>query len=76
MVFSADKGQVTLPKKSRSFLQTQFVEFEIEKDRVVVKPLKNVGGSLAKYAKKYTPLETVRDNVWSEVADEKSNYST
>lgn len=69
------KGQVTLPKTIRDFLDSQFVEFEIEHDKVLIKPVKSVGGSLAKYAKTYTPIEEAREQTWSKVADERSNYS-
>jgi len=66
------KGQVTIPKKVRDVLESNTVEFIISDDGVIVKPVKSVGGALAKYATKHVPLREVRKNVWKEVADERA----
>jgi AbrB family looped-hinge helix DNA binding protein len=66
------KGQVTLPKPVRDFLHSKTIEFEISGDKVVMRPVRSVGGSLKRYAKDYQPLEQVRDKVWAEVAGEKA----
>jgi AbrB family looped-hinge helix DNA binding protein len=66
------KGQVTLPKPVRDFLHSKTVEFEISGDKVVMRPVRSVGGSLKRYAQEYQPLEQVRDKVWAEVAREKA----
>lgn len=66
------KGQVTLPKPVRDFLRSKTVEFEISGDKVVMRPVRSVGGSLNRYAKEYKPLEEVRNKVWEEVAHEKA----
>ena len=66
------KGQVTIPKKVRDFLEGDTVEFIISDDTVIVKPVKSVGGALARYATKRVPLEEVRKKVWKEVAHERA----
>jgi AbrB family looped-hinge helix DNA binding protein len=66
------KGQVTIPRKVREFLESNTVEFIISDDAVIVKPVKSVGGALAKYAPKHVPLREVRQKVWKEVADERA----
>jgi AbrB family looped-hinge helix DNA binding protein len=66
------KGQVTIPRKVRDFLWTNTVEFVISDDTVIVKPVKSVGGALAKYATKRVPIREVREKVWKEVADERA----
>ena len=66
------KGQVTVPKKIRDFLSSNIIEFEIIDDKVIIKPVKSVAGSLRKYAKKYVSFEKVRNETWNKVADEKA----
>ncbi len=57
------KGQVTLPKPVRDFLHSKTIEFEISGDAVVIRPVRNVGGSLKRYAKGCQPLAQVRDKL-------------
>lgn len=66
------KGQVTIPKRVRDILESNTVEFVISGETVIVKPVKNVGGALAKYAATHAPLKEARNKVWKEVADEKA----
>jgi AbrB family looped-hinge helix DNA binding protein len=66
------KGQVTIPKRVRDVLESNTVEFIISDDTVIVRPVRSVGGALAKYAAKHVPLKEVRNKVWKEVADEKA----
>jgi AbrB family looped-hinge helix DNA binding protein len=75
MAFTAkitSKGQVTIPRRVRDVLESNTVEFIISDDTVIVRPVKSVGGALAKYAAKHVPLKEVRKKVWKEVADEKA----
>jgi len=67
------KGQVTVPKKIRDFLSSNIIEFEIIDDKVIIKPVKSVAGSLNKYARKYVSFEKVREETWNKVADEKTS---
>lgn len=66
------KGQVTIPKRVRDVLESNTVEFIISDDTVIVRPVRSVGGALAKYAAKHVPLKEVRNKVWKQVADEKA----
>ena len=72
----SSKGQVTIPKEIRDFLDTKVVEFEIEKDRVFLKPVKDVGGFLAEYSSEYVPADEARQTAWEEVAREKGNHES
>ncbi|KJR43650.1 AbrB family transcriptional regulator [Candidatus Magnetoovum chiemensis] len=60
------KGQVTIPKKIGRPLGTDVVEFEVQDDKIILKPVRSVGGSLSKYAKEYVPFNEVRDAAWEE----------
>jgi AbrB family looped-hinge helix DNA binding protein len=44
------KGQVTIPKEIRDLLDSDIVEFEVENERVVLRPVKRVAGTLNSYA--------------------------
>jgi AbrB family looped-hinge helix DNA binding protein len=57
------KGRVTIPKKVREILESDIVEFIISDDTVIIKPVRSVGGALAKYAARYVPLKEVRKKV-------------
>ncbi len=70
------KGQVTIPKEIRNLLGSDIVEFELIEGNVMVKPVKSVGGSLKKYAKRHIPLEEIRDTVWEQVAHERAGKKT
>ncbi len=70
------KGQVTIPKKIRDLLKSDTVEFELVSGNIVVKPVKSVGGSLSRYAKKYTPLKDIRDDVWESVVSDRVSQKT
>ena len=44
------KGQVTIPKEIRDYLDSQVVEFEIENDKVIIQAVRRVAGKLKRYA--------------------------
>lgn len=44
------KGQVTIPKPIRDYLNAQIIEFEFENGKIIVRPVRKVAGSLKKYA--------------------------
>ncbi len=44
------KGQVTIPKLIRDYLKSQIIEFEIEDEKVVIRPVESAAGRLKKYA--------------------------
>lgn len=62
------RGQVTLPRRVREALDSRMIEFDIQDNVVLVRPVRSVAGSLARYARKYHPLAEVRTEVWKEVA--------
>lgn len=66
------KGQVTLPRKVRDFLNTRTVEFEISEDVVLLRPVESVSGSLSKYADKYHDIGEARKKTWEDVARERA----
>lgn len=70
------KGQVTIPKEIREVLKSDIVEFELIDGKIVVKPVRSVGGSLRQYAKEYVPLKDIRDKVWGYVVSEKASQKT
>jgi len=70
------KGQVTIPKEIRKLLNSDLVEFAIVGEDIVMRPVKSVGGSLSKYAKKYTSLNQIRDKVWENVAVARARKET
>jgi AbrB family looped-hinge helix DNA binding protein len=43
------KGQVTIPKEIRDILDSEVVEFEVENEKVVLRPVKRVAGRLSSY---------------------------
>lgn len=72
----SSKGQVTLPKEIRNFLNGRIIEFEIENGRVVIKPVESVAGSLSSYSKKFTDIKEVREKIWQDIANEKSGNTS
>jgi len=72
------KGQVTIPKAIREKLKIEKqggVLFLIEEDGVKIKGVPGeqadrLAGSLNKYAKKYVPLDEIRQRIKGKIADE------
>ena len=71
LVRISSKGQITLPKAVRDLLQTDVVRIVVEDGRVRIEPIKDVAGSLKRYARGYVPLEKIRDRAWQEALREK-----
>jgi bifunctional DNA-binding transcriptional regulator/antitoxin component of YhaV-PrlF toxin-antitoxin module len=66
------RGQVTLPRMVREALGSRIIEFDVQDNLVLVRPVRSVAGGLASYARKPRPLAAVRDQVWKEVARAKA----
>ena len=72
------KGQVTIPKAIREKLKIEKqggILFLIEDDVVKLKGVPSeqadrLAGSLNKYAKKYVPLDEIRQRIKGKIADE------
>ena len=62
------KGQLTLPKEVRRILNTTTVEIEVLDGEVRLKPVRDVAGVLARYARNEAPLHEIREKVWEDVA--------
>ena len=45
-----DKGQVTIPRQIRDLLGSRHVEFVVEKEQVILRPVPTARGSLSDYA--------------------------
>jgi len=67
------KGQVTIPKPIRDYLNAQIIEFEIENEKVIVRPVKRAAGRLKKYAN--PELISREKNAWEEVIRNKHENS-
>ncbi len=75
LVKISSKGQVTIPKKFREFLGTNLIKFKIEEGKIVIEPIKDVGGIFKKYVKKSLPFEKERELAWEKVANEYCDFS-
>ncbi len=53
------KGQLTIPAEFRKRLGTDVVEIVMEGDRIIIKPVKKLGGILHRYAIKDKPIEEI-----------------
>jgi AbrB family looped-hinge helix DNA binding protein len=53
------KGQLTIPAEFRKKLGTDVVEIVMEGDKIIIKPVKKLGGILHRYAIKDKPIEEV-----------------
>jgi AbrB family looped-hinge helix DNA binding protein len=56
------KGQVTIPKEIRDRLDSEVIEFEIEGDRVIIRPVRKIAGVLKRYAN--SDLISQEDSAW------------
>ena len=68
------KGQITIPKEIRNELNSDYVEFIKEGDRIFIKKIPSVeemAGSLNKYAKNKSKTGLKEDDAWSEHVKEK-----
>lgn len=63
------KGQITIPKEIREFLKTNIVSFDVVEGVVIIKPIRDAGGSLSKYAANTTevkPFREMKEKAWEE----------
>lgn len=68
------KGQVTIPKAIRERLKSSSVYFDVVDDTIVVKAVKDAGGSLHEYARNVkpgTPMKQIKEKAWEEAVREK-----
>jgi AbrB family looped-hinge helix DNA binding protein len=67
----SSKGQITLPKEVRDKLQSDTVCIVITDDGIRLEPVRDVGGSLKKYASETITVEEARDRAWTEMVNAK-----
>ncbi|BER91778.1 AbrB/MazE/SpoVT family DNA-binding domain-containing protein [Thermatribacter velox] len=53
------KGQITIPVEFRKKLGTDLVEIEMQEEKVIIKPVKKIGGIFHRYALKDKPIEEI-----------------
>jgi AbrB family looped-hinge helix DNA binding protein len=57
----SSKGQITLPKAVRDRLGSQLVRLISDESGVRIEPVRDVAGSLRRYAKNYVTLDEARE---------------
>ena len=45
-----DKGQITIPREIRDILRSRHVEFVVEGERIILRPVQSARGTLSRYA--------------------------
>ena len=53
------KGQITIPAEFRKKLGTDVVKVEMDEDKIIIRPIKRLGGALSKYVIKNKPIEDI-----------------
>ena len=57
----SSKGQITLPKSVRERFGSKFVRLISDDDGVRIEPVRDVAGSLRRYAKGYVTIDEARE---------------
>jgi len=68
----SSKGQVTIPKEIRNYLNSAIVEFSIEEEKVVLKGVRNVAGKLKGYNN--PELREQEKTAWADAAQKKHGH--
>lgn len=55
------KGQITVPAEYRKKLKNNVVEVYIEDEKLVIKPVQELGGILYQYAMKDKPIDKIME---------------
>jgi AbrB family looped-hinge helix DNA binding protein len=64
------KGQVTIPKKMRDILGSNLVRFRLENEKIILEPVRDLGGIFREYARGDISFEKEREMAWEKVAHE------
>lgn len=66
------KGQITIPKDVRDVLKSNIIRFNVKDGKVEIEPVREIAGSLKKYAKgkKYSVGEEI-EIAWKSIIEEK-----
>ncbi|MGO9174471.1 MAG: AbrB/MazE/SpoVT family DNA-binding domain-containing protein [Rhodomicrobium sp.] len=71
----SSKGQITLPKSVRERLGSEFVRLISDDEGVRIEPVRDVAGSLKRYAKSYVTIEEAREGASQDAArDDNPRY--
>ncbi len=70
LVKISSKGQITIPKRIRELLGSNMVRFKVIEGKIILEPVRDVGGIFKKYVKKPMSPEKEREIAWQKVADE------
>ena len=65
-----ERGQITIPSSIRKLLKSNLIVFEVNEDKVMLKPVHNVAGSLKNYNKDLGNFNQVREKAWKKVIDD------
>jgi AbrB family looped-hinge helix DNA binding protein len=69
------KGQVTIPKEIRDRLKSNSIYFEVADDVIIIKPVRDAGGSLREFAGAIKPsgsMKQMKDKAWEVAVREKT----
>jgi len=74
----SSKGQVTIPKKIRDYLDSETVIFDLRDGIVVLQPVRDAAGVLHKYARQTKPddFKKLREKAWEDALLEKRRHSS
>jgi AbrB family looped-hinge helix DNA binding protein len=67
----SSKGQITIPKEIREALNSDLVRIVAEGETIRLEPIKDVGGSLKRFASRFVPLKKAREKARTEALREK-----
>lgn len=73
------KGQITIPKEIRDRLKANAVYFEVEGNAIMVRPVRDVAGSLSQYSKNVKSgmsVKQMKDKAWESAVREKTGKKT
>ena len=71
-----EKGQVTIPREIRKVLKANLISFSVVDGVVILRPLRDVGGSLQAYVRNAASTASFQDQkeaAWEEAIREKIN---
>ena len=71
-----EKGQVTIPREIRNVLKADLISFSVVDGVVILRPLRDVGGSLQAYVRNAvstTSFQDQKEAAWEEAIREKIN---
>jgi AbrB family looped-hinge helix DNA binding protein len=67
----SSKGQITLPRKVRELLASDYVRIVLEDGHVHLEAARDAAGMLSKYGRRFADLGKAKDRGWTEAVREK-----